>query len=91
MTKQNTTNTKTVHKAVVEMDTFFKKMEDIRVFKETFHYKKSTMVDGIDWIEYTSKDLLDQARAMAMIMGFQYVTAENPEEPPYAIGINIYP
>lgn len=89
MTNQNTSNAKTVHRAVVEMDTFFKMMEDIRILKDSISYKRSITAGGYEWIEYTSEELLNQARAMALIMNFETMGTNNTLEKIFTLGIKI--
>lgn len=73
------------------MEDFYKKMEDVRILKDTFAFKRSVVAGGYDWISYSSEELYKQAKAMALILNFEIKEAEFPEETDFVLGIKVKP
>lgn len=83
---------KTLNQAQLKyMEDFYKKMEDIRILKDTFSFKRSVVAGGYDWISYSSEELYKQAKAMALILNFEIKEAEYPEETGFVLGIKLKP
>lgn len=66
---------------------FLKKMDDIRILKETIAYKKAITSSGYEWIVYPSEELFKQAKAMAMIMNFETKEKDFTNESGFVLGI----
>lgn len=86
MAKPNQNTTKHVAE---EMASFVKKMNDIRILKETIAFKKAVTSSGYEWIVYPSEELFKQAKAMAMIMSFETKEKDFTNESGYVLGIRI--
>lgn len=83
---------KTINQAQLKyMEDFYKKMEDIRILKDTFSFKKSIVAGGYDWITYSNEELYKQAKTMALIMNFETKDADHPTELGFVLGIKLNP